>query len=120
MAKQKQVFPYNNNYLKLRFTSVEVNGEVKPQCVLCLKVLGQSFLKEAKLRQHLEANHEKFVNKTLDVFKEKEHQIKQSCFDCPAAWRGVAYTHNKAVRASFFFLGKLFEEKRSYSGRELD
>ena len=68
-----QVFAYNDNYLKLGFTSVEVNGEVRPQCVLCLKVLVHSSLKEAKLRWHLEANHEKFVNKTLDVFKEKEH-----------------------------------------------
>ena len=72
MAKRKQVFPYNDDYLKLGFTSVEVNGEVRPQCVLCLKVLAHSSLIEAKLRQHLEANHENFVNKTFDMFKEKE------------------------------------------------
>ena len=75
--------------------------------MLYLKVLAQSSLKEAKLRRHLEANHEKFINKTLDVFIEKEHQIKQSCIDCPAAWGGVAYSHNKAVRASFFVSWKI-------------
>ncbi|CAK8681314.1 unnamed protein product [Clavelina lepadiformis] len=101
MAKRKQVFAYNGDYLTLGFTSVEVNGEVKPQCVLCLKVLADSSLKEAKLRRHLQANHEKFVNKPLDVFKEKEYQVKRSRFDHPAAWGGVVYSHNKAVRASF-------------------
>ena len=45
MAKQKQVFAYNDDYLKLGFILVEVNGEVRPQCVLCLKVLAQSSLK---------------------------------------------------------------------------
>ena len=104
---------YNDDYLKLGFTLVEVNGEVRPQCMLCLKVLAHSSLKKAKLCRHLEANHEKFVNKILDVFKEKEHQLKRNRIDRPAAWGGVAYSHNKAVRASFsLFLGKLLEKKR--------
>ena len=32
MAKRKQVFAYNDDYLKLGFTSVEVNGEVSVYC----------------------------------------------------------------------------------------
>ena len=32
MAKRKQVFAYSDDYLK-GFTLVEVNGEVRPQCV---------------------------------------------------------------------------------------
>ena len=42
MAKPKQVFAYNDDYLKLGVTLVEVNGEVRPQCVLCLKALAHS------------------------------------------------------------------------------
>ena len=61
---------------------VEVNGEVRPQCVLCLKALAHNSLKEAKLLRHLETNHEKFVNKIIDVFKEKEHQVKRSRILC--------------------------------------
>lgn len=30
---------YNDNYLDFRFTSIEVNNEEKPQCVLWLKIL---------------------------------------------------------------------------------
>ena len=86
MAKRKQIFTYSDEYLKLGFTSIEVNGEVRPQCVLCLTVLAHSSLNEAKLRRHLESNHENFVNKSLEVFKEKEHQVKRSRIDRPNAW----------------------------------
>lgn len=55
-------------------------------CVLCLKVLGNSCLKEGKLRRYLETNYEKFLNNTLDDFKEKEHEVKRSRIGRPAAW----------------------------------
>ena len=38
---------YNDNYLKLGFTSVMTNGEIQPQFVLCLEVLAHGSLKEA-------------------------------------------------------------------------
>jgi len=38
---------YNDNYLKLGFTSVMVNGEIRPQFLLCLEVLAHGSLKEA-------------------------------------------------------------------------
>ena len=37
----------NDNYLKLGFTSVVVNGEIQPQLVHCLEVLAHGSLKEA-------------------------------------------------------------------------
>ena len=86
--------------------------------MLCLKVLAHNSLKEAKLRRRPEANHEKFVNKTLDVFKEKEYQVKRSRIDRPAAWGGVAYSHNKAVCASFFVSWKIAREKAPYTAGE--
>ena len=69
--------------------------------MLCLKVLAHSSLKLAKLRQHLELNHQKFVRKTLEVFREKE-QVKRSRIDRPAAWGEVIYSHSKELRALFF------------------
>ena len=76
-----------------------------------LKVLAHSSLKEAKLRRHLEANYEKFANKTRDVFKEKEHQVKRSRIDRPAAWGG-AYSHNKA---SLCVSSKIVREKAPHT-----
>ena len=87
MAKKKQVFAYNDEYLKLGFTSIEVNGEVRPQCALCLTILAHSSLEETKLRRHLESNRGNFVNKSLEVFKEKEGQVKRSRIDRPTAWK---------------------------------
>ena len=75
-------------------------------------------MKEAKFRWHLEADHEKFVNKTLDVFKEKEHQVKRSRIDRPAAWGGVAYSRNKAVRVFFFVSWKIAREKAPHTAGE--
>ena len=69
--------------------------------MFCLKLLTHSSLKEAKLRRRLESNHEKCVYKTLEVFKEKEHQVRRSRINRPATWKGVAHSHNEAVRASF-------------------
>ena len=73
MAKRKQilVFSYNEDFSKFGFTSVEVNGEVRPQCVLCLEVLAHSSLKEAKLQQHLKSKHEKYLGKDYEFFKTK-------------------------------------------------
>ena len=102
MVKRKQVFAYKDEYLKLGFTSIEVNGKVRPKCVLCLTVLAHHSLNETKLRQNLESNHAKFINKSLEVFKEKEHQVKQSRIDRPTAWGEIIiYSHSHAVRASF-------------------
>ena len=47
--------------------------------------------------------------------EEKEHQVKQSCIDRLAAWGEVAYSHNKAVLASFFVSWKIAREKASHS-----
>ena len=117
MAKRKQVFAYDE-YLKLGFPSIEVNGEVRPQCVLCLTVLAHSSLKETKLRQHLESNHRNFVNKSLEVFKEKEHQVKRSRIDRPTAWGGIIYSYSHAVCASFVVAWKIARAKALHTEGE--
>ena len=89
MAKRKQMFAYNEDYLKFRFTSMEV-----------------------------ESNHEKCVDKALEVFKEKEHQVKRSRIDHPATREGVAYSGNTAVRASFAVAWKIARAKAPHTGGE--
>jgi len=46
-AERKQAFAYNDNYLKLAFTSVVANGEIRPKFVLCSEVLARGSLKDA-------------------------------------------------------------------------
>ena len=85
--------------------------------MLCLTVLAYSSLKETKLRRHLESNHGNFVNKTLEVFKEKEHQVKRSRIDRPTAWGGI-YSHSHAVRASFAVAWKIARAKAPHTAGE--
>ena len=121
MAKRKQVFSYKPNFLKLGFTSVEVNGEVRPQCVLCLEVLAHSSLKETLLKRHLESKHEKCLDKDHEFFKSKDLHAKRSRIDCPSTWGGVAYSHKDAVRASFSVAWKIAEAKAPHTtGERLD
>ena len=72
---------------------------MKPQCVLYSTVLPHSSPKKAKLCLYLKSNHKNFIYKPLEVFKEKEHLLKQSQIDCPTAWKGTVYSHNHAVHA---------------------
>jgi len=74
MAKRKQECACNDNYLKLRFTSVEVNREIRPQCVLCSEDLAHGSLKQAKLRWHLGQKRVKYVDEYLELSKEKKHR----------------------------------------------
>ena len=95
-----------------------MNGEVGPQCVLCLTVLAHSSLKETKLRRHLESNHGNCVNKSLEVFTEKEHQVKRSRIDRPTAWGGIIYSYSHAVRASFAVAWKIARAKAPHTAGE--
>ena len=104
--------------MNLGFTSVEVNGEVRPQCVIRLEVLAHSSLKEAKLRRHLESKHAKYVDKNRNFFKNKELHVKRSRIDRPATWGGVAYSHSKAVQASFAVAWKIARAKAAHTAGE--
>ena len=86
--------------------------------MLCLTVLAHSSLKETKLRRHLESNHGNFVNKSLEIFKEKEHQVKRSRIDRPTAWGGIIYSHSHAVRASFAAAWKIARAKAPHTAGE--
>ena len=118
MAKRKQIFLYNEDFLKFGFTSVEVNGEVRPQCVLCLETLAHSFLKEAKLQRHLESKNEKYLGKDYEFFKSKERHAKRSRINRPSIWGGVAYPHKDPVQASFSVAWKIARAKAAHTTGE--
>ena len=79
--------------------------------MLCLKTLAHGASEEAKLRRNLESNYERFFGKTLEVFTEKEHLVKQSLIDRPATGEEVAYSHKKAVHPSLSIAKKLLEQR---------
>ena len=54
----------------------------------------------------------------LLMYLKKKNISKRSRIDCPAAWGGVAYSHNEAVRASSFVSWKIAQEKAPHTAVE--
>ncbi|GFV67640.1 zinc finger MYM-type protein 6 [Trichonephila clavipes] len=52
---------YSQEYLNFGFTITEVNGEEKPLCVICSKILAADSMKPNKLKRHFETLHARFI-----------------------------------------------------------
>jgi hypothetical protein len=68
---------YDDSYLDFGFTSTEVNGEERPQCVLCMKILASECMLPSKLKLHVETTHPNAVIKSRDYFSWKLREFNQ-------------------------------------------
>jgi hypothetical protein len=61
---------------------VVINGEERPQCVLCLSVLAADSMKPNKLKRHLETKHSEMEHKPQEYFRRKldDVRIQQKSF----------------------------------------
>ncbi|XP_039877592.1 zinc finger BED domain-containing protein 5-like [Simochromis diagramma] len=76
---------YDDNYISLGFTCINIGGFSRPQCVICAKALSQNSMKPSLLRRHLETNHPHLKNKPREYF---ERQLKslltsKTCIQVP-------------------------------------
>ncbi|GFX24853.1 protein FAM200B [Trichonephila clavipes] len=62
---------YSQEYLNFGFTITEVNGEEKPLCVICSKILAADNMKPNKLKRHFETLHGEYINKPREFFESK-------------------------------------------------
>jgi hypothetical protein len=68
----------NRKYdLDFGFTSTEVDGEERPQCVLCMKVLASEYMVSSKSKRHLETTHLSVVSNSRDYFCRKLKELNQ-------------------------------------------
>ncbi|CAH2102489.1 unnamed protein product [Euphydryas editha] len=72
---------YDGDYIKLGFTSIEINGESRPQCVICTTVLANDALKPANGTSY--AISEKTLAASFEISKliaksKKAHTIGES------------------------------------------
>ena len=68
----RKKYTYNDTFLKMGFTSIDLNSVVKQQCVICAKVLSRESMKPSKLKAHFEACHSNLARKELDYSREKK------------------------------------------------
>ena len=71
-------YSYKQEFLDLRFTSIQDHGAEKMQCVLCYKVLSNETLKKNKLKRHLEMKHPQHVKKNRIFFQHQETELIRS------------------------------------------
>ncbi|GFX66380.1 SCAN domain-containing protein 3 [Trichonephila clavipes] len=58
---------YSQEYLNFGFTITEVNGEEKPLCVICSKILAADSMKPNKLKRHFETLHDNFAKELQSI-----------------------------------------------------
>ena len=87
---------YNDAFLKMGSTSIDQNSVVKPQCVICAKVLSRESMKPIKA--HFEACHSNQAGKEFDYFKRKETSLKANRIDSTGR---CAHQNEAALEASY-------------------
>lgn len=96
-AKKRKYRKYDDSYLDFGFTSIEVNNEERPQCVLCLKILSSESMLPSKLKRHLETIHPAMVEKSRDFFNRKLQNLQKQ----KNVFTQQALVPSKALLASF-------------------
>ena len=66
---------YSKKFIKLGFTSILINDEPRPQCVVCSEVLANDSLKAGKLQRIIKAKHPKLINKPIPFFRRLEKEL---------------------------------------------
>ena len=97
MSKKRK---YSEEYINYGFTSITVNDEIRPQCVVptCLKVLGNDSLRPNKLKAHLTSCHPSLADKHSDYFKRLQENVKHCRLDSSGAFQQEV---SNAVLASY-------------------
>jgi hypothetical protein len=74
-VKKRKNRKYDDSYFDFGFTSTEVDGEARPQCVLCMKVLALECMLPSKLKRHLQTTHPSVASKSCDYFSRKLKEL---------------------------------------------
>ena len=59
---------YSEDFIKLGFTSILINDELRSQCVVCSEILANESLKAGKLQRYIKAKHPKLIDKPITFF----------------------------------------------------
>ena len=88
----------NDSYIEYGFTCIINNGEERPQCVICNKVLSNDSLKPRKLKQHLHNVHQHHKDKSRGFFERHATVLKKMRLDSNGTYHE---TNKNAIEASY-------------------
>jgi hypothetical protein len=63
-----QKMQHNTKYLSFDFTNIGVDGELRPQCLLCMTILAGDSMRLHMFKRHLATVHAECVGKTPKFF----------------------------------------------------
>ncbi|XP_069083619.1 zinc finger BED domain-containing protein 5-like [Pleurodeles waltl] len=105
---------YDTSYLNFGFTCITINGEIRPQCVVCGMTLANESLKPNKLKRHLETAHGLLVGKNTDFFARKlEGIIYQK-----DTVKNLVSTPTNALKASYQVAYHIAKNKKPFTDGE--
>ena len=102
---------YNDSYLDFEFTFILLNGEEKPQYVICSKVLASENILPNKLKRHLASSHPQFVNKPREFFARKLNDLKKQV----STISQFTQLPSKALLASYQVAYRIAKSKKPYT-----
>ncbi|XP_025198500.1 protein ZBED8-like [Melanaphis sacchari] len=103
---------YDDSYIKYGFTEIEVNREIRPQCVICTVVLSNNALKLAKLLRHLHTIHPTLKDQPPEFFEGKCKSLKKMKLGPSGA--NVALSQ-QVLTASFEISQLISKSKKAHS-----
>ena len=103
---------YNVTYLEYGFTSIVVNNEERPQCVLCSKVLSNDSMRPVKLIQHLHNVHPHSKDKEKTYFERRSRALKKMRLDASGDF---CTGERKIVEASYVVAFEIAQQKKPHS-----
>ena len=103
---------YDEQYIRFGFAAFSDRGEMKGQCVLCHKVLGNHSLRPSKLKLHLEKMHPQHQFKDVDFFKRMEGCLKHQRLDRSGTF---IQQDTQLTKASFAVSLLIAEQKKPHT-----
>ena len=93
------------------FTSIVVNNEERPQCVLCNNVLSNDSMRPAKLKQHLHNVHTHSKDKDKTYFERQSRGLKKMRLDASG---GFFTGERKIVEALYVVALEIAKQKKPH------
>lgn len=100
---------YDGKYLQYGFSFVTINGDDRPQCVICSKVLANDSMKPTKLKQHLDNVHPQHKDKDKSYFERQENMFKKMKLGASGSFQD---TGHKITEASYVVALEIVKQKK--------